>query len=147
MTYRTSQNSTSIYASTYRSIKHSFNSCLPQDVVLKYTQHCTSMTVHRRFWAVSKRQGPRTGPLPLSRGIKFLRLHRSLILLLFSFPTTPKSLPSRRSMLAHSALLPKSHPFPLAPLISHATAEKTTPASCGAASTRIHDRSLQLRCC
>jgi hypothetical protein len=35
-------NSTSSYASTYRSVKHSFNSCLPQDVVLEYTQYCTS---------------------------------------------------------------------------------------------------------
>jgi hypothetical protein len=114
-TYRTSQNSTSTYASTYRSVKHSFNSCLPQDVVLKYTQYCTSMAVDRRFCTVSKRQGARTGPLPLSRGIKFSRLHRSLILLLLPFPTTPKSPPSRRSMLAlhaHSALLPRFHPFP-----------------------------------
>jgi hypothetical protein len=98
----------------YRSVKHSFNSCLPQDVVLKYTQSCTSMAVDRRFCTVSKRQGARTGPLPLSWGIKFSRLHRSLILL-FPFPITLKSPPSRRSMLAlyaHLALLPRSHPFP-----------------------------------
>jgi hypothetical protein len=54
--YRTSQNSTLTYASTYQSIKHSFNSCLPQDVILKYTQSCTSVTVDRRFCTVSKCQ-------------------------------------------------------------------------------------------
>jgi hypothetical protein len=41
---------------TYRSVKHSFNSCLPQDVILKYTQYCTSMAVDRRFCTVSKGQ-------------------------------------------------------------------------------------------
>jgi hypothetical protein len=39
-----------------RSVKHSFNSCLPQDVVLKYAQCCTSMAVDRRFCTVSKDQ-------------------------------------------------------------------------------------------
>jgi hypothetical protein len=43
----TSQIPTSTYASTYRSVGHSFNSCLSQEVVLKYTQYCTSMAVDR----------------------------------------------------------------------------------------------------
>jgi hypothetical protein len=40
---------TSTYASTYRSVKHSFNSSLPQEVVLKYTQYCCVIAVDRRF--------------------------------------------------------------------------------------------------
>jgi len=55
-TYRTSQISTSTYANTYQSVKHSFDSCLPQVVILKYTQYCISMTVDRRFCKVSKGQ-------------------------------------------------------------------------------------------
>ena len=54
--HQISQHSTSTYASTYRSAKHSFNSCLPQDVVLKYTQYCTSIAVDRQFCRVSKCQ-------------------------------------------------------------------------------------------
>jgi hypothetical protein len=46
-------NSTSSNASTYRSVKHSFNSSLPQKVVLKHTQHCSVIAVDRRFCTVS----------------------------------------------------------------------------------------------
>jgi hypothetical protein len=55
-TKRLTEISTSTSANTHRSVKHSFNSCLPQDVILKYTQYFTPMVVDRRFCTVSKGQ-------------------------------------------------------------------------------------------
>jgi hypothetical protein len=52
-TYQTSQIR---MQSIYRFVKESFNSSLPYEVVLKYTQYCSAMAVDRRFCMISKGQ-------------------------------------------------------------------------------------------
>ena len=97
------------------------------------------------------RQGACTGHAPLWRGIRISRPP--------SLAVPPPSSFSNNYQVSISATLgarvscafgpSASNPvsFNQAPLIGHAAAEKTTPARCGLASTRIRDQPLQLRCC